>query len=588
MDAVQLIGASEAAVRSGAAQSKSRWRKTWMTMALAGGGVDDPMALSRPGAQEMINDAGKLTPAEVKEAGDSAWKDYVSYLKDKAWPNKFKNGLDTASSECTHIQSQRTVDVGSWIGSDVFLHALHDYDQANIADGLAFVRVIDTAFSGLSGTAVGQAIIEKYVNNFDATDDKSYFWRAFAYNQAETRNEVKQLVVAATSNPQEWVAEHQATLYLWMGYIKSYSKLYEKMEEVAKHETAISSTERAVRAMGAERLLLWSGRALVKKLSSISNTVGGAAIKGALLVRSGIALEDAKRLVSEVATWESSIGGILARYEKAALAKGVSELEARTIALEQLSRERRSEVVQALYVDAELNIKGGVAKAIAAKSLYGTLLIIELVNFYVIASKPHKSAADYLSVGSGFLSLTGACLNVPNKWLGGFAKTAAVTTLANMKVAASYLSGLGGFISIYGDAKKTIESFGDGKLIEGILNGVKAVNDFTSGTAYILTAMSSSASVLVKSVRAGANGAPKVRFLGRLALGTLANTERVSQIAAGAETNVVKSAVTKVVTSALSDAAGQAVTEQVASRAALMMMGRLLVIASGWEIGSCR
>jgi len=301
-------------------------------------------------------------------------------------------------------------------------------------------------------------------------------------------------------------------------------------------------------------------------------------------VRSGIALEDAKRLVSEVATWESSIGGILARYEKAALAKGVSELEARTIALEQLSRERRSEVVQALYVDAELNIKGGVAKAIAAKSLYGTLLIIELVNFYVIASKPHKSAADYLSVGSGFLTLTGACLNVPNKWLGGFAKTAAVTTLANMKVAASYLSGLGGFISIYGDAKKTIESFGDGKLIEGILNGVKAVNDFTSGTAYILTAMSSSASVLVKSVRAGANGAPKVRFLGRLALGTLANTERVSQIAAGAETNVVKSAVTKVVTSALSDAAGQVVTEQVASRAALMMMGRLLVIASGWEI----
>ncbi|KKB65301.1 hypothetical protein WM40_01445 [Robbsia andropogonis] len=584
VDAVQLIGASEAAVRSGAAQSKSRWRKTWMTMALAGGGVDDPMALSRPGAQEMINDAGKLTPAEVKEAGDSAWKDYVSYLKDKAWPNKFKNGLDTASSECTHIQSQRTVDVGSWIGSDVFLHALHDYDQANIADGLAFVRVIDTAFSGLSGTAVGQAIIEKYVKNFDATDDKSYFWRAFAYNQAETRQEVKQLVVAAANDPQAWVADHQATLYLYMGYIKSFSKLYEKMEEVAKHETAISGTEKAVKAIGAERLMLWAGRNLVKFLGPISNTVGGVAIKGALLVRAGIALEDAKKLIAEVATWEASIAGKLAEYEQAALAKGVAALEARTTALEQLSRERRSEVVQALYVDAENNASTGVAKAITAKALYGTLLIIELINFSVMAAKPHKSGADYLTLGSGTLSLVGACLNVPNKWLGGFAKTAAATTLANMKVAASYLSGLSGFISLYADADKAISNWRDGKLTESLLYGVKAVNDFTSGTAYVLTAMSSSASVIVRSVQGGTNGAAKVRFLGRLALGNLANAERATQLAAGAGKDAAASAARKVAATALSEAAGEVVTEQLASRAALMMMGRLLVIASGWEI----
>jgi hypothetical protein len=583
MDAVQLIGASEAAVRSGAAQSKSRWRKTWMTMALAGGGVDDPMALSRPGAQDMINDAGKLTPAEVKEAGDSAWEDYVSYLKDKAWPNKFKTGLDHASSACTHIQSQRTADVGSWIASDTFLHTLHDYDQANVADGLAFVGVIDTAFSGLSGTAVGQGIIEKYVKNFDATDDKSYFWRAFAYNQADTRQEVKQLVVAATNDPQTWVVDHQGTLYMYMGYIKSFSKLYEKMEEVAKHETVISPTEKAVRALGAERLLLWAGRNLVQLFGPISNKVGGVAIKGALLVRAGIALEDAKKLISEVATWEASIAGKLGDYEKVALAKGVTDLEARTIALEQLSRERRSEVVQALYVDAEQNVKGGVAKAIAAKSLYGTLLIVELMNFYVMASKPHKSGADYLTLGSGTLSLVGACLNVPNKWLGGFAKTAAVTTLANMKVAASYLSGLAGFVSLVVDAKKAFENKNDGNYLQAILYFAKGVNDFTSGVAYILTAMSSSASVLVRSAVVGDKGVTGVRFLGKVALGIVGNQERVTKLAAGVVAEDAMIAGKKAAGTALAEA-GFAGAEAIGARAAFITMGRILLIASGWEV----
>lgn len=47
----------------------------------------------------------------------------------------------------------------------------------------------------------------------------------------------------------------------------------------------------------------------------------------------------------------------------------------------------------------------------------------------------------------------------------------------------------------------------------------------------MLTAMSSLASVIVRSVQGGTNGAAKVRFLGRLALGNLANAERATQLA---------------------------------------------------------
>ncbi|WP_429500568.1 T6SS effector BTH_I2691 family protein (plasmid) [Robbsia andropogonis] len=582
VDAMQLIDGAEAAVRTGAASSKSQWRKTWMTMALTGGGADDPMALLRPGAQEMINDAGKLTPAEVKEAGDSAWKDYVSYLKDKAWPNNFKKGFDNASTECTDIQSKRAVDVDMWIKSDLLSYTMCDYDQADVNDGLAYADVVATAFAGLQGTAVGQNTLEAQLSNMNVDDSKCYCWRAFAYNQKETLSGLGH-VLAAAKDATAWTEEHQQKLSTVLAYVKSFAKLYEKMEEVATHATTISATEKAVRAMRVDKWMVAVGRVIVKIFGPISNAFGGAVIKATFLVRVGFSTTDAAKVVAGLTEWNQGLSANLEKYEKAAIAKGTPVLEARTVALEQLSRENKSQIVQAMFVDAERNANESAAKAITAQKLYGTLLVIELLNFYVIAMKPHKSGADYMTVGSGVLSLVGACLNVPNKWLGAFAKTAAVTTLANMKVAASYLSGVGGFLSFTIDINKTFNNFSDGNIVQGILYAAKSGSDAASGISYVLTAMSSSASLLARGTFVDAQGVTRVRYLGKVALGLIGNQARAAQLASGATKKVALEEGSAAAGRALV-AAGAVAAEEIGSKAAFMMMGRVLLIASGWEV----
>ena len=54
-----------------------------------------------------------------------------------------------------------------------------------------------------------------------------------------------------------------------------------------------------------------------------------------------------------------------------------------------------------------------------------------------------------------------------------------------MKVAAIYLSGLAGFVSLVVDAKKACENNNDGNYLQAILHFAKGANDFTSGVAYI-------------------------------------------------------------------------------------------------------
>lgn len=590
--ATQSIEAAERAVRSGAALSESMLRQGIMAAGLGG---YEGMGLMMPGAQEQIEKAGQLTPAEKQTAGNKAWRKYQASIKGGKWPNSFSTWFDQVTGKCEQLQLQRVPDRDAWLSADTFRHALNDYDPDDAGDGMAFHGVIDEAYAGLPATDAGLRIVEKLINNMDPMDERSYFWRAFAYNQTDVRQDLKIFLtrVQATKNESlvdqaaSWYEAKQASLYLDLAYLKSFVKFYEKVEDIFKHERAGSATERPLKALGIERLTLWSGRALVTVFGPISRSVGGILIKGALMVRGGLVLEDAKRIVVRLAAWEGQMDTAMSKAIQEVKAKNPSlnPMQIRAQAYVALADDDRGVLVRRLYEEAQLTPNATRDKAAASVKISGALFIIEMMNYFLLWTKPNKTSDDELAIASGTLSLVGSGLNVYNKWLSSFGKSAASATLASIKVAASCLGGVSSFISVWIDKNKIQSGREAGNLKQTIFYGFKAAVDFASGTATVLTAVSSSAPLLMRS--AGLSPG-KVRFLGRISAGMAGAQARIEGRAAGLAGAKLEAYVESTVTKGMRIYAGETVAAGLAAEVSaggwLMLSGRLILIATGWEV----
>lgn len=592
VDATQSIESAEAAVRSGAALSESTWRQGKMSAALGG---YEGMGLMMPGAQEQIEKAGQLTPAEKQAAGDEAWRKYMSSIKGGKWPNTFSTWFDQVVIRCEQLQKQRVPDRDAWLSADTFRHALNDYDPDDAGDGMAFHGVIDEAYAGLPATEAGLRIVEKLINNMDPTDERSYFWRAFSYNQTDIRQDMKTFLarVQATKNEStldqavSWYEARQAAISMDLGYLKSFVKFYDKMDEVFKHESAGSATERPLKLLQIDRLTIWSGRALVNVFGLVSRTVGGALIKGALMVRGGIALEDAKRITVKLAAWEGQMDSVMRVKigEFKAQNPGLSPLQLRAKAYEALANDERGVLVRRLYEDAQITSNATRDKAVASVKLSGALFIIELMNYFLLWTKPNKTSDDELAIASGTISLVGAGLNVPSKWLSSFAKSATSFTLANMKVAASCLGGISSFISTYTDGKKAASGLSSGSYKQAAFYLMKTGFDIASGTAAVLTAITSSAPLLVRYTSLSPG---KVRFLGKLSASVAGAQAQLDGRAAGLVGEGLDTAIKRAAFKATATFAGETAATGIAAEVSaggwLLISGRLILVATGWEV----
>lgn len=592
VDATQSIEAAERSVRSGAALSESLLRQGMMSAAL-GAGDGGIMA---PSALEMIDKAGQLTPEEKRTAGNKAWHKYQASLKGGKWPNNFSTWFDKVTLKVEQLQKQRVPDRDAWLSSDAFRHALNDYHSDDAGDGLAFHGVIDEAYAGLSATDPGLRIVEKLINNMDPTDERSYYWRAFAYNQTDIREEMKTYLAMVRAGQSEsivdraasWYVTKQASLYLDLGYLKAFVKFYEKVEDIFKHERAGSATERPLKALGIERLMLWSGRAMVNVFGPISRSVGGILIKGALLVRGGLVLDDAKRIVAELAAWEGQMDTAVSKaiWDIKAKNPSLDPMQVRAQAYVVLAEDDRGALVRKLYAEARLTPNATRDKAAASVKLSGALFIIEMMNYFLLWTKPDKTAADDLAIASGTLSLVGAGLNVYNKWLSSFGKTSASSTLASMKVAASCLGGISSFISVTTDVMKGASGFSSHNYKQATFYTLKAFSDLGIGVATVLTAISSSAPLLMRSASLSPG---KVRFLGRLAARMAGAQARIEGKAAGLAGQKLGAYVGDAVLKEVGAYAGETVAAGFAAEVSaggwLLFSGRLILIATGWEVG---
>lgn len=586
VDAMQCIGEAEVAVSNGAVARKSWWRRGmqagwegFMQNPYGGEGVMAPLpsAAEEAASQKRIEEAGDISPAEAAKIGTEAWPKYRDKLKDKGGTlKKFRQFFVQLQKDIAQIQAGRTADVEAWLKAPVLLATLHDYSEKVVSDGVAFDGVIAEAINGLPSEAKGAEVVSKLVEQTDPMQPESLVWRAFAYNQKEPKAELKELLALATTYRVplgEEAAELAEKVAKALEKLKAFTELREKIGEATEHQNAVSATERALKAHQTDRLVVTIGNALFKwtLIEKIGDCAGEYLIRGALMLRVGISKEDTVKIAKESVRAEPALRAKFEQGYRALRKTGVPAKDAFVRSMRDLAADERGKVMRAHWNAVKITHEG--KEAAVGIRLAGVLAIIEVFCFAAAFAKIDKSGQDYaLLVASGF-SATSACLNASTKAMTAMGKEA-VRSLANFKAMTGYLSGAAAIIGAVVDAQKFVSNGSDGKISLAGAYFMKSGLGFAAGGANLLTALTSSAP-LIERVCGG-----KVAWLGKVGAGIEGAVARTEALAAG---KVVDDAVKVAMTRAAEEAGVEAATV-IADRAALLMIGRIVLFMSGWEV----
>lgn len=587
IDALMSIDSAEAAVRNGAVQFKSRMRSAmqagWENMVnnpMAGDGIQSFPMLSpaqQAASDKRIQDAGAISPAEARKIGDAEWPKYEDKLarqKLKDYRPWFKSVQDAAK----RIQALRAPDVEAWLKAPTFITALHDYHEENVNDGKAFEKVITQAISGLPSEEHGEAIVDDLVKNMDPTQPASIVWRAFAYNQKHPKAEIKallaQIIANKTTRPDtfdEWCEKIKTGLE----NLKTFVEMREKMGEVQEHEKPVSITEKYLKNVHGDGLVVTMGNALFKwtGLGAVGDCAGTILIRGALMLRVGINKQDTIDLLKEAVKVEPDLRLKLDQGYRALRSQGIAAQDAFVKTMQSLADDEGSKLYRAKWNAVTLTEEG---KAInLGVRIGGTLAVIELLTFGCNLAKANKSGEDYaLLVAGGFSSMS-ACLQSTTRLMTGLAKDAG-RTLANLKAITGYFGGVSSMIGAVLDFNKAVEQAQQSKYSTTALYGIKSALGLATTAANFLTALTSSAPLIAR-----VTGGRSVVFIGKVGAGIAGATERAGAIAAGkVGGGETANALGRVVVGTAAEEAGIAIGE----RAALLAVGRVVLFLAGWEV----
>jgi hypothetical protein len=588
IDAMMSIDAAEVAVRNGAVESKSRWRSSlragWEALLNSGGGggldgipvAPPPLSAEDEAASEQrIRDAGKISPQEAKKIGDAAWP---QYQKELVLPklNAFRPWFTSIQNAVSQIQSKRTPDVEAWLKAPTFLATLHDYRDDDLSDGIAFEAVVAEAINGLPSEDSGAKVMEGLINNMNPNAVESLVWRAFTYNQKEPKAEIKELLAQATAHKStliEKASEGAETVNKALEKLKTFVELREKMSEVKEHEHPVSATERYLKNHHGDRLIVTMGDGLFKwtGLGLLGDCVGTFMIRGALMLRVGISQADTIGLIKQAAKVEPAMRLKLQNGYRAQRTKGVPAGEAYIQTLQSLAADDDGKVYRAKWAAVKLTEEG---KSInVGVRIGGTLAVIELLSFGCGLAKADKNGEDYAMLVAGGFSSMSACLQASTKLMTGLGKDAA-QTLANLKAVTGYFGGASAMIGAVVDFGKGAEESKKGRYATALLYRVKGLLGLAATGANLLTALTSSAPLIAR-----VTGVRSVAWLGKAGAGIAGAEARAGALAGSAATNAAKAAGMTAM-----DVAAEEAGVVIGERAALLLIGRTVLILAGWEV----
>ncbi|KVO84484.1 hypothetical protein WL30_02755 [Burkholderia ubonensis] len=601
VDALKSITAAEGAVRNGAVESKSRSRSSWTAgweaiknNPYASDGIPDALVVS-PEQQEMsdkkIAAAGVITPAEAQKIGDAAWPKYYRKLD----PHKldvFRPWYESVQTASHQLQANRTPDVGAWLKASTFLVTLHDYRENDFQDGLAFVAVIDAALWGLPSEEKGAKLIDDLVNNMDPTQPSSLIWRAFAYNQQDQKAEIKALLEKATEYKAQPASVGDQVSH-WADFVSSYllknvkafAKFCDKMTDVLKRgTTAASGSEYVVKGVHADQLAVTMGNGLFKwsKSAQLADNVGMYLIRGTLMIRGGIAQADTVKLIKAAMAAEPAMRLALQMNFRALRQQGVPPPQAYVRSLQAVGADKKVKSLTDMWEEVSRSEKGASTQLNAR--LASMLVVIEMLNFGCLLAKADKSSDDYALLVASGVSVVGAVFTVSEKALKAFSGEAA-QTLRNLKAITSFLGGFSALIQGVVDFRKGIDKVQGGSVGIAAFYFLKSILGIGAGASYLLTALTSSAPLLARLAGSGS----RIVILARGgAAGIAGATARLgafttTEVAEAGGWRARQAAATKIGGIAVGAAAEEAGIT-IGSRGALLLLGRGILIMTGWEV----
>ncbi|WP_434665227.1 T6SS effector BTH_I2691 family protein [Paraburkholderia sp. A3BS-1L] len=591
IDAMQSIDAAEAAVRNGAVAFKSRLRSGmqagWENMMNNPGAMDGipsfPMLTPQQEAAsaKRIQDAGVISPEEARKIGDAEWPKYEDKLALKKLRD-FRPWFKSMQDAVTAIQAKRAPDVEAWLKAPTFITTLHDYHEENAGDGREFEKVIIQAISGLPSEEHGEAIVYDLVNNMDPTQPASLVWRAFAYNQKHPKAEIKALLAQAIANKTtkpDATGEVIEKISKVLENLKTFVEFREKMSEVHEHENPVSVSEKYLKNIHGDGLIITVGNALFKwtGLGVLGDCAGTFMIRGALMMRVGISKQDTIDLVKQGFKVEPALRLKLDQGYRALRSQGIAAKDAFVRTVQSLAEDEGGQLYRAKWAAVKLTEEG---KAInLGVRIGGTLAVIELLGFGCNLAKANKKGEDYAMLVAGGFSSMSACLQASSKLMAGLGKDAG-RTLTNLKAITGYFGGASSLIGAVVDFGKAFESAGKGAYPVMAGYFLKGLLGFGVTAANFLTALTSSAPLVARIT-----GARGVVFIGKVQAGIAGATARSSALAAD-ETGGwlarqrAANAVGRIAVGTVAEEAGVVVGE----RAALLLIGRVVLFLAGWEV----
>ncbi|WP_321785639.1 T6SS effector BTH_I2691 family protein [Burkholderia pyrrocinia] len=591
IDAMLSIDAAEVAVRNGAVAFKSRMRSAlragWEGMLNNPGAMDGipSYAVVTPEQQAVsdrrIQEAGVISPEEAKTIGDAEWPKYEDKLKLRKLGD-FRPWFKSVQDAVKAIQARRTPDVKAWLKAPTFIAALHDYHEENADDGRAFEKVIVQAINGLPSEDRGAAVVYDLVNNMDPTLPTSLVWRAFAYNQKHPKAEIKELLAQAIANkttkadPASDIADKIGKL---LEQLKNFVDFREKMTEVHEHQNPISVSEKYLKSVQGDGLVITMGNALFKwtGLGVLGDCAGTFMIRGALMLRVGISKADTIDLVRQAIKVEPDLRLKLQQEYRALRGQGVAAKDAFVRTIQSLAEHEGGQLYRAKWNAVKLTQEG---KAVnLGVRIGGTLAVIELLSFGCALAKADKKGEGYAMLVAGGFSSMSACLQASTKLMTGLAKDAA-RTLTNLKAITGYLGGTSALIGAVLDFGKIIEQAQQRKYSTATLYTVKFGLGAAIVVANFLTALTSSAPLIARIT-----GGRSVVFLGKVGAGIAGATTRTTALAASdaggwLAKQRAANAAGRVAVGVAAEEAGVVIT----GRVALLGIGRAVLFLAGWEV----
>ncbi len=459
-----------------------------------------------------------LLPAYQKQAKEQ-WEQKYWPLIDEPLFKRFKKNMEAFVEKAFEHLRPRTRSLHAWLGSELFLATLEDYDGASPTCGVQFEEVVTDAIEGIAISVEGRAFLSEMASNLKPTERNCLLWRVVAQNQDDARTELEQVLSHASTVNETllttagggWAAFAKGSAYL-----KSFLGYYKKFEAVQKQVVPSTAANRVLRDSGVDRFVTTAGAVMLNSfpLNGIQDKAGNALVRFVFYTRALMSAEEASDLITK----EASSGVEAKRYFLDRVThhrlKRSTAGSPMMYALRDVERHQGTALMRDCWKRASESSRN----AVRLTSLTG---ILEIVNFANLANKADKQAKDYASLLASGMALVAVYTSVHEavgrELFGNFSRT-----VGRMKMVGGFLGGAGSFIGAYYDLGVALREWGRQSYARALIVGLKGTITGVVGGSQFLTALAFSAPVVQ-------------RFVGQSSLTLLLTGLRSGLIAAAAK-----------------------------------------------------